>query len=271
MFKGVCEIVAENMSTYILQATVAAVVIIIVYLLNRLVLRKTIERFASTAELDPHYTAMIERFGSIVLYLVAVSIILANLGVTGVLYGLLASAGFAGIVVGMAAREVLADLLGGIVLMADRPFKVGDPVVIDGTSGKIEAISFRSVTLRAWTGEKVVMPNSKVSGSTIKNFDMPHQRADILLPVEARADIRKVIRICKDLLTGSPDVLKEPGPTLLVGDFKDTGVELTLLFWIPTPKFFQVTTEIRQEILERLTGEGISIALPHIRVLNSDR
>jgi small conductance mechanosensitive channel len=270
MFKGVREMVGENVPTYVFQATVAAVVILIAYLLNRLVLRKAIERFASTAELDPHYTSMIERFGSVVLYLVAVSIILANLGVTGVLYGLLASAGFAGIVVGMAAREVLADLLGGIVLMADKPFKVGDPVVIDGTSGKIEAISFRSVTLRAWTGEKVVMPNSKVSGSTIQNFNIANRRADILLPVEPQADIRKVIRICKDLLTSSPDVLKEPGPTLLVGDFKDTGVQLTLLFWISTPKFFQVTTEIRQQILERLASEGINIALPHIRVLNHE-
>jgi small-conductance mechanosensitive channel len=263
--------VTENMSTYIFQATVAAVVLLITYLLNRLVLRKGIERFASTAELEPHYTTMIERFGSILLYLVALSIILANLGVSGFLYGLLASAGFAGIVVGMAAREVFADLLGGIVLMVDRPFRVGDPVVIDGTSGKIEAISFRSVTVRAWTGEKVVMPNSKVSGSTIKNFNIDRMRADILLPVEPRADIRKVVRICKDLLTAAPDVLKEPEPTLLVGNFKDTGVELTLLFWIPTSKFFQVTTEIRQQILERLASEGISIALPHVRVLDHDR
>jgi MscS family membrane protein len=263
--------VTESISTYIFQAIVAAVVILIAYLLNRLVLRKAIERFATAAELEPQYTTMIERFGSIVLYLAALSIILANLGVSGLLYGLLATAGFAGIVVGMAAREVFADLLGGIVLMADRPFKVGDPVVIDGTSGKIESISFRSVTVRAWTGEKVVMPNSKVSGSTIKNFNIGHMRADILLPVEPRADIRKVVRICKDLLTANPDVLKEPEPTFLVGEFKDTGVELTLLFWIPTPKFFQVTTEIRQQILESLASEGISIALPHIRVLNHDR
>lgn len=91
MSKRVQEMVTESASTYMFQATVAAVVILIAYLLNRLVLRKAIKRFATTAELEPHYTTMIERFGSIVLYLAALSIILANLGVSGLLYGLLAT------------------------------------------------------------------------------------------------------------------------------------------------------------------------------------
>lgn len=261
----------ESLSTYLFQAIVAACVILAAYLLNRLVLRKAVERFAASAELEPQYTTMIERFGSVILYLAALSVILANLGVSGLLYGLLASAGFAGIVVGMAAREVFADILSGIVLVADKPFKVGDPVVIGGESGQVEAISLRSVTVRAWTGEKVVMPNSKVSGSTIKNFSIDQRRADIVLPVEPQADMRKVVAICKDLLTANPDVLKEPEPTLLVGDFKETGVELTLLFWVPTPKFFSASTEIRQQILERLANEGVSIALRQIRILNPDR
>jgi len=78
----------ESLSTYLFQAIVAACVILAAYLLNRLVLRKAVERFAASAELEPQYTTMIERFGSVILYPAALSVILANLGVSGLLYGL---------------------------------------------------------------------------------------------------------------------------------------------------------------------------------------
>jgi len=261
----------SSISPYMFKAIVTGGILIAAYLVERLVLRTFIGRFAASIELDPHYANIIKKFGALLVYLAASFVVLANLGISGLLYGLLASAGFAGIVVGMAAREVFADIISGLILMIERPFKVGDPVVIGGESGMVEAIGFRSVTVRAWSGEKLVIPNSKVSDSTIKNFNIKARRADISLLVDYQADIGKAIKVCEELLRGHPEILEEPKPTLLVGDFKDLGIELKLLFWLPTPKFFPILTEIRQRILESFSKEGIKIALPRIRVIDHSR
>ncbi len=63
----------------------------------------------------------------------------------------------------------------------------------------------------------------------------------------------------------NPEVLKEPKSSLLVGEFTDKGIELNLLFWLPTSKFFSMDTEIKQQLSEKLSKEGIKIALPQIK------
>lgn len=255
----------DTIPAYMVQAIIAISILIAAYLVNRLLIRKLIDRFAFTIDLESNYKNVLQRFLSIIVYLIGIFIILANLGVSGFLYGLLASAGFAGIVVGMATREVLANILNGIMLMAEKPFKPGDAVVIGGDSGRVETMSFRSVTVRAYSGEKVIIPNTKVSESTIRNFNIKTRRANILLQVSYEADIRKVMKICRDLLLNNPEVLKEPKSSLLVSDFTDKGIELNLFFWLPTPRFFSMDTEIKQQLSEKLSKEGIKIALPQIK------
>ena len=263
----VSELWIDSLPLILFHAIVAALVFAAAYLVNRFFVGKIIERFAVSVEMEPHLTNTLKKFGSLMVYLIAVSIILANLGVSGILYGLLASAGFAGIVVGMAARQVFADILSGIVLLAQKPFKVGDPVVVGSESGQVEAMVFWGVTLRAWSGEKVLISNSKVSQSIIKNFNIDSRRAEITFLVDYRSDIRSAMKICRDLLMENSEVLKDPGPTLLVGDFKEAGMELQLFFWLPVSKFFSTGTIIRRQILENLSKEGVKIAVPQIRIV----
>jgi len=75
------------------------------------------------------------------------------------------------------------------------------------------------------------------------------------------------MKICRDLLMENSEVLKDPGPTLLVGDFKEAGMELQLFFWLPVSKFFSTGTIIRRQILENLSKERVKIAVPQIRIV----
>lgn len=75
------------------------------------------------------------------------------------------------------------------------------------------------------------------------------------------------MKICRDLLIGNPEILKDPSPTLLVGDFKEAGIELQCFFWLPASRFVSTGTTIRRQILENLSKEGIKIAVPQIRIV----
>lgn len=115
----------------------------------------------------------------------------------------LAGAGIFGIAIGLAAKETLADILSGIFLIADRPIKIGDRIIIDkigkhwGGWGDVVDIGLRRTTIRNTDGVIVNYPNAVLAASTIKNFSMDPQpvRARIRFQTDYRADPQEVMRI----------------------------------------------------------------------------
>lgn len=115
----------------------------------------------------------------------------------------LAGAGIFGIAIGLAAKETLADILSGIFLIADRPIKIGDRIIIDkigkhwGGWGDVIDIGLRRTTIRNTDGVIVNYPNAVLAASTIKNFSMDPQpvRARVRFQTDYTADPDEVTRI----------------------------------------------------------------------------
>ncbi len=180
----------------LVQSLIAVVAVIISFYLGRFVLLRRLELLASKTDND--FDDRLIHFLKQFLWLVALFAgLIWVLKINGIQVGpVLAGAGIFGIAIGLAAKETLADILAGIFLIADRPIRIGDRIMIDkigrhwGGWGDVVDIGLRRTTIRNTDGVIVNYPNAVLASSTIKNFSIDPQpvRARIRFQTDYRAD-----------------------------------------------------------------------------------
>ena len=112
--------------------------------------------------------ALIRVFVNVIVFAIALVVILDNLGVN--VTALVAGLGIGGIAIGLAAQGIFSDLFAALAILFDKPFKRGDVIQFDQTTGTIERIGLKTTRLRSINGELVVMANTKLLEREIKNF-----------------------------------------------------------------------------------------------------
>ncbi len=142
-------------------------IFVIGYFLIKLV-NRYLARLFDKLELDPTLEIFIQRATSVILWLLLLVIILGNLGIN--IGGLIAGISVGGFIVGFAIKDVLANLAAGMLLLINRPFKVGEEVEIAGIKGKVKEIGISACIIISENNEWIVIPNAKIWGNPIKNF-----------------------------------------------------------------------------------------------------
>lgn len=164
------------MLTVIYQIIYSMVVIVAAWLAKRLISDRLIGNFTKKLELEEDEAKPIKKFFAVIIYIIVIFALLGIWHLRGTLTGLLAGAGIVGIVIGLAIRDVISDLLSGIILFFDRPFKIGDSLVIGNVGGKVLDIGLRSVKLKTWDGVFTTIPNRKVCSEVLKNYTKYNER-----------------------------------------------------------------------------------------------
>lgn len=264
---------------YFTQIVKSMAVIVGAYIVNKFIFKRTINKFAERAELEPHYTKPFKHLISAVIYIAALLFILSIFGLKGSLTSLLAGAGVIGIVIGMATKDVLSGLISGMIIYVDRPFKIGDWIEIDGKQGIVQDLSLESTRVRTFSGELLTIPNSKITNSMVTNKTAePNSRLEIGIGVDYETDMDRAIRVCKELLDSNEYVLKEPESDILISEFGDSSINLTVRFWVNRRQLSsenlslpRIISRIRNQILEKFREEDVSIPFPHLEVMQHGR
>ncbi len=182
---------------------------------------------------------------------------------------LLVAGGIAGIVLGFASQTVISNLLSGIFIYFDRPFKVGDAVDLpgQGISGVVTDIHIMSTRIRTWDGVYVRIPNQQLFNSVIKNLLVnAARRIEFKVGISYSSDIDKARRIMLEVADKHPFVLAEPEPEVFVEEYGSSSVNLSFRVWAPSSKWFDVRKALLEEIKKRFDEEGIEI--PFTQVVN---
>ena len=189
-------------------------------------------------------------------YMVAGSQIAPVVGALGIL----------GLAVSLAAQDTFSNFISGIILLMDRPFRIGDWVKIGEEFGQVEGLTLRTTRLRTPDNESVAIPNSVVAGGEIKNLSAGGPlRLRIPVGVAYRHDTRQVKEVLKPIVRQHPRVLPDPEPVLLVTGLGDNSVEITLVLWIAQrdiPDYPVITAEIIEAAKLALDAAGIEIPFP---------
>lgn len=210
-----------------------------------------------------HFSSLIRK---LIFYLGSVIIIVSVLLELGFdLTGLLATAGIATVAIGFAAQTSLSNLISGLFLIGEKPFKIGDLIRVEDVLGVVESIDLLSIKIRTLDNLFVRIPNESMIKNPVTTVTRyPIRRMDLTIGVAYKEDVGRVMEILKDLAAENRYVLDDPEPLILFNNFGESALEFRYGLWFERSNFLKLRNAIMQEIKERFDREGIEIPFPHI-------
>jgi len=170
-----------------------------------------------------------------------------------------------GIGIGFGLQNIVADFIGGLIILFERPIRIGDIVTVDDQVGEVSKIRIRATTIRDRDGKELLVPNKNFISGTLVNWSLSdsHMRMFISVGVAYGSDVEQALKILGEIVADNPCVLKEPEPRVMFENFGDNALELSTRFFLGEYHGWRdIVTEIRREIYKRFTDAGIVIAFP---------
>lgn len=179
---------------------------------------------------------------------------------------LMASAGIVGLAVAFAAKDTIGNFFGGISVFVDKPFKIGDYVVLDkGERGEVVAIGVRSTRIKTRDDILIIIPNSIIANTKIINESapMPNFRVRIPVSVAYGSDIDKVQKVLLEIIKANENIVSDPEPRVRFRQFGDSSLNFELLGWAKEPALRGRTLhELNCTIYKQFNELGITVPFP---------
>jgi small-conductance mechanosensitive channel len=246
-------------SNGILFSLLAVLWCICIIKISNLIIENTIHKVADITGLSKELTPLIENIWRVIIIIVSAMFILSiwKINITP----LLASAGIVGVAIALAAKDTLANFFGGISIFIDKPYKIGDYIVLDrGERGEVVKIGIRSTRI------KTSIPNSIIANTKIINESAPIPNFRIRVPVSVAygSDINKVEDILIEIAGNNGNVIGNPEPRVRFRTFGDSSLNFELLCWAKEPALRGKTIhEINKKIYSKFNEADITIPFPH--------
>ncbi|MFH5800609.1 mechanosensitive ion channel family protein [Haladaptatus sp. CMAA 1911] len=269
--------IAARYQTFLYKLLVFAVTFVLVSLLARVAAIPLIERLLNNERVSLTVRRPAIRTARVVSYFVAF--------VLGLFFARLESlltvtGGFAAaltLAIGFASRDILNNVVGGLFMITDPKFNIGDWIEWKGESsveetdgaetgseGIIQDISFRATRVRTFRNELITVPNSTLANTVVTNHDIKDRlRIDHPFSVMYDGDIDAMRTILLEEAQANPRILTDPEPTVIVDGVTAAGIDMISRFWISSPsreKYLSVRSAYFQAVKERFEREGFEMS-----------
>ncbi len=226
-------------------------------------LRRNLVRQLEAREFDATLTKF---FGNMVRWLVLIATALGCLGAFGIqtasFAAVLASAGLA---IGLAFQGTLSNFAAGVMLLVFRPFKVGDFVEAGGTSGTVVEIELFTTELKGADARKIVVPNTKIFGDTITNYNAsPVRRTSMPIGVAYDADLDKTREVMMKAIRSVDLVVDDPAPVVYLTELGDNAVVWNVRAWSNTADYWAMHEAVMRAVKIELDKAEIGIPFPQM-------
>ncbi len=185
------------------------------------------------------------------------------LGVLGLDFtALLGTLGLTTVAIGFSLRDILSNYISGVILLAARPFRLGDQVVIKEFEGTITQIQLRATTIQTYDGRMVYVPNQEVFQASItNNTASPVRRSSVIVGIDYAADINTAKQIIRDAVLTIEGVEVTQPLEILIRELAPSTVNLEIRFWVNSRRmaFLEATSQVAQVIKESLMNAGIEL------------
>ena len=190
---------------------------------------------------------------------------------TGMNFGLMiASLGIGGAAIAFAAKESIANFLGSLTIIFDKPFTIGDRIVLDNYDGVVEQLGFRSTQIRTLEGSLVSIPNEKIITSALENIGQkPHIRwlnNFTLASDTPPSKVEQAVTIIKNILDNHEGMNPDFPPRVYFNGFNGTSLNIQVMVWYhPASEYWQYMDWLQQtcfKILNAFKAQGIEFAYP---------
>ncbi len=208
-------------------------------------------------------------FSTLARYLISIVgaiVVFGLLGVTWSMVQWLAAALTFGL--GFGLQEIVANFVSGLILLVERPVRVGDVVTIGTLMGRVSRIQIRATTITLWDRSEMIVPNKEFITTKLVNWTLSDSKRRIEIPVRVRfgADLEEVRTTMVSIAEEHPAVLDDPAPHVLLLRFADDAVNFELRFVVDFGKGLKTKDEVQMAIEAAFRERGIEFALPRTEV-----
>jgi small-conductance mechanosensitive channel len=237
---------------------------------SRIIVKSLARRVLKKLNIDASLRYTLERTLQYVLVIIAAVLSLEVIGIN--LSGLAVVFGFLSVGIGFGLQNVTSNFVAGLIVLFERPIKVGDRVIVGDTEGDVTAINLRSTTIRSLNNVSIIVPNSQFISQNVINWSYGDTkvRLDIEVGVSYSSDLDKVLRCLLEVAEECPAVLKDPKPDVLHDGFGDSAWNMRLRCWVADPKgHMMVRSDLNCAIVRKFNENGVEIPFPqrdlHVR------
>lgn len=187
--------------------------------------------------------------------------IITAAGTLGIPYAsFVALLGSAGVAIGLALQGSLSNIASGILILVNKPFKVGDYIETSDVAGTVSEIGFFSTTVVTPDNRVVSYPNSMLSNTCITNYSVKSERRlEVKVGVAYGSDIDKVKNVLEQAAAANEYVLAEPKPFAGICNHADSAIEFALLVWCKRENYLSLFYSLREDITKAFEQSGIEI------------
>jgi MscS family membrane protein len=221
-------------------------------------------------EIDAILIPFLSRILRVVIVVITISIVAQEFGYE--VSSFVAGLGIGGLAISLAAKDAIANLFGGIVIITERPFTIGDWIMTSTIEGTVEEITFRSTKIRTFKDAVVTVPNATLANAEITNWSkMSKRQVTFYLKVTfdtSKQTLDKIVKNINDLLLNHPDI-HDDSVQVRFDLFDQNGYGISVTFFTKTTVFgeyIRIKEEVNFQILEILEAEKVQLAVPSMKL-----
>ena len=243
--------------TYGAKVLVAAIILIIgLWVIKRLV--NFIDREMVTHHVDPSLRPFLRNLLNVTLKILLIIVVISQLGME--MTSVFAVLGSAGLAIGLALQGSLANFAGGVLILALKPFRIGDYIEAQGVSGSVYLINILNTVIKTPENKTIYIPNGPLANSTIVNYDVEANRlADVRVLIHYGNDVAKAKDLIKQLIAKDTRILTSPEPQV-VTENTDFGINIFTRVWAEKANVGPIINDFQDWIRGEFERNGITIA-----------
>ena len=199
------------------------------------------------------------------LYLLTALIVAGSLDID--VTSLIAVISVFGLAVSLAVQDVLGNVAGGMVLLFSKPFTLGDYVSTADGEGEVAEITLTHTKLDTPSGQRVMLPNSRLTAGQIVNYTVRGvRRADHAIAASYDDEPEAVRRACRKALERTPNILPDPAPQVVLTAYGESAIEYHVRFWAKTEDYWDAHFRSLEEIHRAFAEDGVTMTYNHLNV-----
>ncbi len=251
---------------------VAGILVLLVFWLLAKLVKSVFLSASRRTNLDKRLRILFSRVIVVFIFVVGIFAALTVIIPTFQFGDMIAGLGFTSFVIGFATKDILNNLLSGVLILWQQPFKIGDYIFVGSNQGKVEYIGVRATHLRKDDGEMVLIPNGDMYSSALTIRGAGAERRMLLkIIIGYESDVAEAKRLIAEVMRRAEGVVEEPKPNAVVTDLTGDGVNLSIYFWINTDKNspMMVLDNVATDIKNALCKADIEMFPAHSVILQT--
>lgn len=244
---------------------VGAIITLVVGLIVIKLLMKLINKIFIKRNMDEGLKSFLL---SIIKILLQVVLWISVLGMVGIkMTSFIALLGAAGLAIGMALTGTLQNFASGVMILLFKPFKVGDFIEAQGTTGIVSEIQIFNTILKSLDNKTIIVPNSQLTNIITTNYSTePTRRVDWTFGIGYGDDIEKATSVLNSLLKEDSRILQDPETFIAVSELADSSVNFVVRAWVKSEDYWAVFFDMNKKVYNEFNNTGLNIPFPQMDV-----